>query len=233
MTLLDIRQLLVQLSGRYDLVKDTETFEDSGADFFINAGVRLLDRLATHPKSFGYVKVEMADDQSVYSLPDLISVSSVEVMSKQSGRVSLSIIEEEVLTKSYRDSCGIPSYYSIHTAIRSPISRVRDKALERLSIRVFPRPMSCSFLIVHGRVSKELKSDEDYNWWTLGHPETLVRAALYQIESFHRNTQGMNDFMNAILVDIRELNNDAIESEMGSANQMNDSFYFRSHGNIR
>ena len=44
MTLVLARQHLVELSGRYDLVVDTINWANSGADFFIQAGQRWLDR---------------------------------------------------------------------------------------------------------------------------------------------------------------------------------------------
>lgn len=44
MTLVTVRQHLVELSGRYDLVVDNINWADAGADFFIRAGQRWLDR---------------------------------------------------------------------------------------------------------------------------------------------------------------------------------------------
>ena len=54
----DVRDKFVEISGRYDLI--TATNEDNGADFFLNAGQKYLDRfldagkaiarsLPTHP----------------------------------------------------------------------------------------------------------------------------------------------------------------------------------------
>jgi hypothetical protein len=44
MTLLEVRKKLVELSGKYDLVIDTVDWVDNGANFYINAGQRWLDR---------------------------------------------------------------------------------------------------------------------------------------------------------------------------------------------
>lgn len=44
----DIRQKFVEFSGRYDLVKPT--WEDNGADFFLNAGQKFLDRSMSNGK---------------------------------------------------------------------------------------------------------------------------------------------------------------------------------------
>ena len=58
MTLLVTRQHLVELSGRYDLVIDSINWANAGADFFIQAGQRWLDRSGIIPKSTSkYYKV--------------------------------------------------------------------------------------------------------------------------------------------------------------------------------
>ena len=46
MTLVLARQHLIELSGRYDLVVDTINWANAGADFFIQAGQKWLDRNA-------------------------------------------------------------------------------------------------------------------------------------------------------------------------------------------
>lgn len=49
MTLLEVKRLFVELSGRYDLVQDTTSYKDAsplGATWFLNLGAKLLDRLA-------------------------------------------------------------------------------------------------------------------------------------------------------------------------------------------
>ena len=47
MTLVIARQHLVELSGRYDLVVDNVNWANQGADFFLQAGQRWLDRTST------------------------------------------------------------------------------------------------------------------------------------------------------------------------------------------
>ena len=45
MNLVEIRETVVKISGRYDLVVDTTNWADNGMDFYINAGQNMLDRL--------------------------------------------------------------------------------------------------------------------------------------------------------------------------------------------
>jgi len=232
MNLLETRKLLVNLSGRFDLVKDTTDYEDNGADFFLNAGHRMLDRLVTHSKSEGYSDVYLIEGIQEYALTDFLSVRQVQVTT-DSGAVTLKKISESEINEGLAEGASIPRFYSLYTDIRSPLDRTRERRYQRLSIKIWPSPQEGLILKVFGRISKTLEEDEDFSFWTLQAPETLVRAALYQIESFHRNSQGMNDFMNALMQDVRNLDYDIIESEVGELNQMNDSFYFRGKGNVR
>ena len=51
MNLLQIRQQLRAVSGRFDLINADDS--DNGANFYINAGQKYLDRLTTTQKSYG------------------------------------------------------------------------------------------------------------------------------------------------------------------------------------
>lgn len=44
MSLVEVRQQFVQISGRYDLVVDSDEWANNGADFYINAGQKWLER---------------------------------------------------------------------------------------------------------------------------------------------------------------------------------------------
>lgn len=232
MTLLDVRKLLVDLSGRFDLVVDTTDYVDNGANFFIRAGHRFLDSVTTHSKSEGFSDVYLIDGIQEYAITDFLSVRDVQVTTDE-GVVSLTRLAERDINEGLDEGAGIPRFYSLFTSVKSPLDRNRDRVYKRLSIKFYPSPQEGLIAKVFGRVSKTLLEDEDFSFWTLEAPETLVRAALYQIESFHRNTQGMQDYRLAIMEDVRRMEHDLVESEVGELNQMNDSFYFRGQGNVR
>ena len=57
MNLKEVRTMLVDVSGRFDLVTNTTDYADNGANFFINAGMRWIEGKVEHPKSAArYVK---------------------------------------------------------------------------------------------------------------------------------------------------------------------------------
>ncbi len=234
MTLLEFRKMFVKLSGRYDLVKDPDTYEDDGANFLISAGIRLLDSMFTHSKSYGEVTLELKANQAIYNVSSMLSIEGVQRGSDE-GRVSLTHITEEELQEqdpTQTSSTGTPKNYALVTTVRDAILGNRKTALTQLSIKLFPIPDSSINAYVLGRISIPLEEDNDTNFWTLNYPETLISATMYQIERFHRNRQGMADHMTAIQRDLRELDANAIESQMGSLTQMKDSFKFRGEGNV-
>jgi hypothetical protein len=68
--------------------------------------------------------------------------------------------------------------------------------------------------------SPELSSDSDKNFWTEVHPDLVILATLYVIEVAYRNSEGANDWYNALKPEIKGLEDDAVEGEVVDINQM-------------
>lgn len=219
MNLLEIRKNLVKISGRFDLVKDIELYEDDGANFYIQAGQRLLDDKFTHLATYGKEEFETKSGQDTYQLNRVKTIADAQVRVDNSY-FTLYLTTEEVSNELGNVTEGTPKGYSILNA-------------SRLSIRLFPTPISNQKIIVYGRVYSLLANDEDENFWTLWYPETLLSAAMYQIERFHRNTQGMNDYMASIMEDMRNIENNMYETHLAGDPVMGDSFNFKAEGNER
>lgn len=233
MTLLEVRKMFVKLTGRYDLVKDAESYEDDGADFMLNAGIRMLDSMFTHSKSYGTIRLSVKSGKDIYRTDNVLSIEGIQVSSDE-GRVTLTHVSEQDITERDPDgdfSSGAPKYYAIHTGMRNPaLGNLKDE-FKGESFRIFPAPDENLTAYVYGRLTIPLEEDDDINFWSSNYPETLITAGQYFIERFHRNSQGMADHMRAIRQDLRELDNNAIESQMGSITQMRDSWNFRGEGN--
>lgn len=210
MTLLDIRQMLVKLSGRYDLIKDVDTYADAGANFLIRAGQRKLDSMFVHSYSYGYKLISTTIGRDTYPIPNMISVDKVldsggVIVTHLEGDISSSDIGWVFATQVRAEGSGRADFVNIH-------------------IQLIPVPSTEVEYSVYGRVVQPLLDDASENFWTLNYPETLLTAALWVAERFKRNTRGMNDYMASIVADLRELEYNEIESEIGSLNQMNDSW---------
>jgi len=57
----------------------------------------------------------------------------------------------------------------------------------------------------------KLTADTDENYWSEAHPMLLIMAAMRQIEIVNGNTQGVNDWTNAIVTEMRQLGMDLVE----------------------
>lgn len=233
MTLLEVRKMFVKLTGRYDLIKDAESYADDGADFMLNAGIRMLDSMFTHSKSYGTIRLPVESGKDVYRTDNVLSIEGVQVSSDE-GRVTLTHVSEQDIMERDPDgsnSSGAPKYYAIHTGMRNPaLGNLKDE-FKGESFRIFPAPDKALTAYVYGRITIPLKEDDDINFWSTSYPETLITAGQYFIERFHRNSQGMADHMRAIRQDLHELDSNAIESQMGSITQMRDSWDYRGEGN--
>ena len=68
--------------------------------------------------------------------------------------------------------------------------------------------------------STPLEHDSDQSFWSDRFPSTLVKAALYQLEQFFRNTEGANDWLLAVQADVRLIEMDLVEEESNGINQI-------------
>lgn len=224
MNLKEIRERFVRHSGRFDLVKDTEDFKDDGANFFINAGQRFLDQLAENPKTQAVHTDTLEVGQTTIRVPRLRSADKVYIIVDGENKF-LDRIYYQDFKESYGENVdkAEPRFYAL-VELRNA-QRPNKGALKHKGIVIAPYPDEEYQIVIHGKYfSNNLNDDQDYSYWSMEYPETLIQAALYELEKFYRNTQGMNDHLNAIMTTINNVDNDVVEEEVESRTTMNDSF---------
>jgi hypothetical protein len=234
MALLAVRTKFVQLSGRLDLANVT-TFADNGADWFINAGIRMLDRKANHVKSFAWYNKDLTAGQ--YSLTPKYMQSVKEVWATKSDNVKVPLVRktQSWLRENYGDQfssvLGDPEIYapivvglapelSTSTLASHPTFTNDDEDIvyedhfAYSGILIFPAAQETTTISILGRFnSKILSTDTDKNFWTEMHPDICVLAAMWALEGFYRNTEGQNDYLNSILDGLSDLDKDVVEDE--------------------
>lgn len=231
MDLLEIRQQFVKLSGRYDLA--TTTLEDhdtdAGADFFINAGMRFLDRRFYTLKTVGRRFDEVAADSWYLTFQNCRSITEVWINDDE-ARWQLTKYDYDVIRRNYPGlvsaaETGPPGFYT-PVWIRSPDATDIDaqgsffnyvKADDDGTYNgiLFVPPTDASYVIeTIGHFYFEALSDnDDENYWTVSVPDTLLKAALYQLEVFYRNTEGAKDWLGALTIEGTDLEKDVVEQE--------------------
>lgn len=131
MSLLDIRKKFITRSGRFDLVVDTTSYVDSGANDYINDGQKLLDLLQPTDKSEAIRTATLTIADASYIVDRVRSIKEVWIddlgSNKSKGRSQLLEMDRSVLYAEWADPIADitndrPTHYAIDT--------LRDTALE-------------------------------------------------------------------------------------------------------
>lgn len=225
MNLLEIRKKLIELSGNYALVKDVESYEDNGANFYIQAGQRLIDSLLDFPKSRVLTSKELGTGESLLLLPRFRAIQHVWFTADDGIRFLEKLTAEGLEKRFPGDDIdnGLPTHYAISTLRGISGQNEQDQSWNQIKVMV-PPDRDITVYISGLYQSDKLVKDSDTSFWSIEYPETLLQAAMYTIERFFRNTQGMNDHMTAIMQDLRNIDADFVEQEITGQAQMNDSF---------
>jgi hypothetical protein len=218
-SLRDIRKQVIDISGRVDLVIDEVNYANNGVDFFIQTGQDWLDEQGDVFKARGRSFQALSAD-SWYALIDRLRVVHEVWLSsdEEDDRWKLEKMELGELHDCYSEDpgsmdSGMPLYYAVTEVRQMP--EVASQVLidqygtttyteavdhyDKTAIIFMPPCEDAVTIEVHGLFSHpKLTNPTDTNYWTEKKPFLLVLASLRQIEITYRNTQGANDYENAI-----------------------------------
>lgn len=239
MSLLDIRKKFVEISGRYDLVDDAVNFSDKGADFYINAGQKYLDRLVRVPENTATIFLTLSPGDYTLEFPySCRSVKNVYVNNRESRyrlrKVSLNDLKNAysdpvtLLQKSSPVSYALANLRALETTDKDSLGTFvnltheeTDKKYAYRGIIIVP-PVDEEFVVeVSGLFSQnKLISDGDENYWTQEAPELLLKAALYELEGMSRGTENAKNWISMIAAETLELGKDFVEDEISDIDAM-------------
>ncbi len=238
MNLGEIRTLLIERSGRADLVVTVVGNADNGANFFIQSGQRTLDRLVGIDKSWARSFKEMAIGDYYVTFKGCRAVKGV-WFSNSDGRVKVDKVSLEEMRELYGDApneitnskplnyCITPlrTYpdegVTIDYFVGNQLEGEENSEYEYSGILVLPPTDEVSLIEVLGLFySPPLENDNDESSWSVNHPEVLLMAALYHIEIAYRNTEGANDWMRAIQFELDGIDKDQVESDIAGVSQI-------------
>lgn len=233
MNLREIRDEFIRRSGRYDLI--TDDGQDNGANFFIQSGSRFLDRRSSLNNTRKGLAVLSCRPDGLLHVQDCWLVHNVECMLQDRWTP---------LMKAHSDRCfrtvftpvGRPSFYVEKTsryvpdiqefpacATNVPASAFdfQHMACHHIMLEIFPHPSSdCTIRVEGCFYSDHLGFDEDRNIWSDRFPDTLIKAALYQLEIFYRNTEGAQDWLNSIQLDLTDAEQLEVLAEIDGKDEM-------------
>lgn len=224
MNLLELRKKFVSVSGRYDLVVDSEDWADSGANYYLNAGGRYLNRIVDVSQNFAKTGIMLLPGYGsiVYSHCRAIQ----QIFISDGTTYNLTFDANLVQNGSRR-----PTAYKYSTIHHSPAlteENITCLPLDGLDVLVAPnRSLNCivfdSFadrpylITLYGLFhNTDLLEDSDINFWSETYPQLLIKAAMYELEVEYRNTEGANNWMEAIKADVIAIDNDNVEQEIAN-----------------
>lgn len=237
MNLLEIRKEFIRKSGRYDLVG--EDFSDDGANFFIQAGQRYLDHLGDFQTGqIASLVTGLGEGENEIWLPNCWKVINVYAQGDECQEWQSLTFVHSISALTCRFGNGL--YYTFipvreqlgfggdtceaqntpASALTYPADmKMEDfKGLRLLICPTVTRPTS--FRIIGNFSSTELKNDSDKNWWSERYPETLLKASMYQLEVFYRNTEGAKDWLEAVHTDIQNIENSQLLATIQNWNEI-------------
>lgn len=235
MTLKETRKWFIKASGRYDLVVDTTDWADNGANVYINAGLRWLDRQVEFLNQYAKMFRSLSAGSYLIKIPRCRAIDSVNTRKSDGTIASLTMLTFQELREKYPEdvstvASGVPSFYSIVSlrqhdeADSSPPSTegiVSSDWKSNDGLLVMPPPSEDLVVIIEGKfASTQLSADEDENFWTLNEPNILVKAGLRELEAFYRNRSGVEDWTASIMHDLVGVEKDYIEKAFSQFDQL-------------
>ena len=226
MTMLLVKKKFVDLSGRTDLVVNTTDYVDTGnigTKFFIQAATRFLDQLQDTPHSTAELAKTLTIGDSTWEVSNLRSIESFWINdTADTGwnpvtKKSLEWIRNKFSEPAADITNAVPQYWA-PDVIRVPITE--GKEIVRGIIFMPPTDSAYSARLVGKYWSKVLSADSDINYWSENHEDILVAAAMYKLEEFYRNTEGMNDWLLALKRDLEGIDFDLAFEDSVTATQM-------------
>lgn len=192
------------IGRRYEITAcDDAVFTDDGAaDNNVGTQFTASAETVTLDADNRVVRIDYDDDEEGCQLKP-VSRQTLEVELVEDGAVAAS---------------GKPCYYALDVVRDTGITEA-DTTIRGLLIG--PPADAYYTLSVLGIFRFDLlEGDTDTNYWTDEWPTLLLYAALYTLESFYRNTAGMQDWMKAMNVIIFGIECDKVEEEVYNINQM-------------
>lgn len=239
MDYVDVRKKFAELSGRWDLL--TATYEDDGADFFLNAGQKFLDRLLSDGKMIASYPVIVAAGTFIVKSVGIRAIKEVWV-GNVDGKYQLLPDTLQKMKTEYSEEFssvpqGAPIYYAPALLRPYPDTLASTTGMYNVSdlllynatapaqhfnydgIVIMPPPDGTYTVEIVGlfyspTLSATLANavwTQTRSYWTEVHPEVLLKAAIYQLHGLYHNTSGAADYKALALEDVTGIDRDAVE----------------------
>jgi len=215
------RKKLVDISGRYDLVADAAggDYTDLGlANWYLNSAQQRLDNLLQYNKSTAWLYKELPANTSMITFQQCRFVKEVYEQTDDSD-------QERTRVTWWTLNVGLAPEQREAVAEDDPLQEgelvidwtkniVFGEHYATQAVYVEPSDTARLIVVEAEWYSRHLTDDADKSFWTVQHPQLLVRAAQREMEVDMRNSQGVNDMDQPLLADIQNIYRNLVAEEM-------------------
>jgi len=242
MNLLDIRKQFVKISGRYDLVSNTTTFADNGANFYITEGQKSLERRINFNPAVGKLFMDITAGDWKIEFQNCRAIQEVWILSEDARSelimlddYSLRGIHQKFVANMYTTPLssmdrGRPQYFYPTNLRRVPDSgtftgdsAVLSSYLDTVTptdstysgVIIFPPPDTGYSIEIKGLFyNPVLSGDTDSNCWSVSYANLLIMSALRQLEMLYRGSKAASAWESLIEAELLGMEKDIIEQEI-------------------
>ena len=213
MSLVEIRKKFIELSGRDDL--DAE--QNAGADFYINAGSKALDLKGDQDRALKYFESQIADGSCRLEIPSARAIYKVWYRNSDLDWTELDPKGYDELLRDYaaleNTDTDAPEVWAKEPIHKDPAHQGKSPLFSTMGIILMPPTDEDIDVKVFGKFyERDLVENNDVNYWSEEHPLLLVYAALKELETSYRNSQGRADWDLAIKEYLFDLDKDLVEA---------------------
>lgn len=240
----EIRLNFRELSGRFDLVDGDGN--DTGADWYLNAGLRWLDDQL--PTDFGLTRYPtvLAEGAFYVNIPRCRAIRDMWVFDHTGGdrlpfdRKSIAWMRGNYpnkwsdsgetersqprywcpmpvrLAPSLRGLTSLSGYYDVEDI---QLGNTLETHVYQSVVFLPPADGAYTLTVLGAFYSPRLDSD-GMSFWLAMHPDALVLAGLMKLEQFRRNTEGAGDYRRALEDTIQAIDYNAVEAEWATYNKI-------------
>ena len=225
-TIVELRLLFADRSGDINIL-------DADIDRYVNSGIELLDTLTefSHAPAKYYGELAIGDSFHNFGSRSRV-VKEVWILEEDGTRSKLEKVTHAELMERYSPpndvDAGKPLYYAINinrafptsfdeTTLPAAFQPFIDTVAADYSIDgvIFRPPADAIYVLeVIGKFHSPTLSDAyTENWWSVNYPDLTLLAAMYQLVTLYRNSEGAKDYMNTMATVINGISNDKAEED--------------------
>jgi len=255
MTCAEARKEFIKTSKRYDLLVGGSLSDnvDNGANAFLNAGQRFLDRKTDHPAGRRRYMVVFASGACTLEIQNLRRVEHLYLKGGALGETRSDITPYHMSLEDFfieyggfisTWTSGTPTYWARNVIGLAPqlltatsgsfatagIEDYTDVHFGQTSFNFnglifYPKADADYTVDMHAMFySPTLSDDADISLWTVEHPQLLALAATYVCRNSEGSRSGASDILMLMAPELDDIINDIVDIELENANLTGESY---------